>query len=252
MDALITFVKQPTVCVPIVTLTVLAALTQASSAQAQQPPAGTGVVAGTLRQAATGQPLVRGWVCLWPPRKALNQFRCVRADSSGGFQFERVPSGPRMLRVVCDTYRLFGGPFREHEFRVVVKEGGTVSRDLPVVTAGCDLRPLRRITGVFSGHYRFMSEFVPCPRDRWTIASDSVRTWKSRRGRAWVRGTKPGGGVAVGEAQPKRVFGENQYFVRWRGTIVGPHRYGHHDMWQFMITVDSVLDVRTPRPGDCG
>ena len=129
-------------------------------------------------------------------------------------------------------------------------------RDLAVGTAGCDLRPLRRITGVFSGHYTSefeVSEFVPCPRDRWFIPSDSVGTQRGLRGRAWVRWTRPGLLDAPGgEATPERVSGGNRYFVRWRGAIEGPSSYGHMGISPFLITVDSVLDVRTSGRDDCG
>ena len=255
MDAL-TFVKQPIMRVPIVVaLSVVAALAQASSAKTQRPSAGTGVIAGTLRDVASGHPLVRGSVCVSFARdEAQNDVRCERADSAGAFRLEDVPAGPRMLRVACTTYPLFA-QFLD-SVRVVVPERGTVSRHLSVGTAGCDLRPLRRITRVFSGHYTSgfeMSEFVPCPRDRWFIPSDSVGTLRGLRGRAWVRGTKPGGlGAALLQATPERVSGGGRYFVRWRGTIEGPYNYGHMGMSPFQITVDSVLDARTPGPGDCG
>ena len=108
---------------PIVTLVVLAALTQAASALAQQRPAGTGAVAGTLRDAASGQPLVRGSACVAFSRdEAWSQVRCVRVDSSGGFRLEGVPSGPRTLRVACATYPLLS-QFLD-SVRVVVPDGG--------------------------------------------------------------------------------------------------------------------------------
>jgi hypothetical protein len=41
------------------------------------------------------------------------------------------------------------------------------------------------------------------------------------------------------------------FYVRWRGTLTGPCSYGHMGMATYEFVVDSVLEIRMPRPDDC-
>jgi hypothetical protein len=113
--------------------------------------------------------------------------------------------------------------------------------------------PVTTFSRVFTGHYTpgfESSEFIPCPTDSRLLPSDSLRgpdTW-----RAWVVWRHPSQWQVVAWPQVDRnLFGNPRYFVRWHGTVEGPGRYGHMGGAAFQLQVDTILEVREPRPGDC-
>ena len=118
---------------------------------------------------------------------------------------------------------------------------------------GCDPRPRRRVAGTFAGHYSYgfeHSRFMPCPRDDWSIPSDTLALFH-RQG-ASVRWSDS---LELDEAEwPEPVLkdGHPRVFVQWQGTVEGPGHYGHMGMSSFELTVDRVLAVRLPSPDDCG
>ena len=119
-------------------------------------------------------------------------------------------------------------------------------------TVCCDGRPVRRVTGEWRGYYTFgfeSSDFVPCTADRWTVASDSIAP--NQGVTAWVtlsdRAAQHFDAPPVAETPP----GYPRYFVRWRGTVTGPDRYGHMGLADFEIEVDKILEIRAPGPNDC-
>jgi hypothetical protein len=212
---------------------------------------------GTLLDSATRRPLTRGGACVWltasphaPP------MRCVPADSATGvFRLAGLQPGEYTLRLQCVSLTLPGSVL-DH-VSVEITRAEPVRREFSVNTATCDKRPRRVITGTFRGHYSAgfeESRFTPCPADRWFIPSDSVGTRFVRRGEAWVTWRTPPGRrppVAWPEVERDR-HGGRKYYVRFSGTVTGPGSYGHIGIAPFLMTVDSVLEARTPAPNDCG
>lgn len=98
----------------------------------------------------------------------------------------------------------------------------------------------------YSGHYEFgfeLAAFTPC---------NVPETW-------WVAA---GGPTAL---QPLTDFVTRNYaefhhgmfrggrlYVRWRGTLSRPGRYGHFGSYRRRLDVLEVLEVRWPTPRDCG
>jgi len=220
--------------------------TQAAPAQ--------GVLVGTLRDSATGRPLVRGAACVGVGEQPLARTRCAHSDTAGAFRLDSIPPGRHTVQILCRGM----GIFAETLASVPVEITGTapVRRDIAVATTPCDPRVQREVTGVFSGYFTTgfeESRFVPCAADRWFVPGDSVGTRFAPRGEAWVAWRSPEVSRRIGVwPSPERTPGGSaRFFVRWRGTAVGPGHFGHLGGAPFVIQVDSVLEARTPSPGDC-
>lgn len=228
----------------------------ACTAARAQSPQTRGAIVGTLRDSATGRPLTRGSACAWltaspnaPP------MRCVRADSiTGIFTLDGLRPGRYTLRLQCISLTLPGSIL--DTLGVEITGAGPIRREFSVATATCDMRPRRTIVGKFRGHYRAgfeESRFTPCPADRWWVPGDSVGTRFVRRGEAWVTWRTPRDRRApVAWPEVERTRGGRQYYVRFGGTVTGPGRYGHFGIAPFLMTVDTVLEVRAPTADDCG
>jgi len=129
-----------------------------------------------------------------------------------------------------------------------------VRRNWVVSPAGCDLRPVRRVTGIFRGRYTpgfEASEFVPCKADAWFIPTDSLATYPYDAKNAWVTWSTFRNPELKWPPAPKDEYGNPVYYVRWRGTVVGPGRYGHMGVAPFQFFVDSVFELRASRKKDC-
>jgi hypothetical protein len=113
---------------------------------------------------------------------------------------------------------------------------------------------VRRVAGIFQGHYTpgfESSDFVPCSADGWFIPGDSLEAYKYDARRAWVTWPQSvGDGVKWPDA-PRDSYGNPRYYVRWRGTVVGPGHYGHMGVSPFEFVVDAVLELRPPTAKDC-
>lgn len=231
------------------------ALAAAACAGARtQSPRAPGAIVGTLRDSATGRPLERGSACVWLTASPhAPSMRCVPADSvTGVFRLAGLQPGEYTLRLQCVSLTLPGSVL-DH-VSVEITRAEPIRREFSVSTATCDKRPRRVITGAFRGHYRVgfeESRFTPCPADRWGIPSDSVGTGRAPHSAAWVRWRTPGRRPAWPAAE-RGPQGTRRYYVRFSGTVAGPGRYGHFGISPFLMTVDSILEARTPAPNDCG
>lgn len=121
-------------------------------------------------------------------------------------------------------------------------------------TKGCDLRPLREVKGVFRGYYTpgfESSEFVPCSTDAWFIPDDSLSVYPFDARNAWVTWDAAAVRRLKWPEVARDKYGNSKYYVRWRGTVVGPGRYGHLGVSPFEFRVDTVFELRAPRRKDC-
>ena len=172
---------------------------------------------------------------------------CARVDTAGAYRIDGLPLLDLKLSVSCPTIRGFGKTMASDSVRFT--DTTFVRRDWAVNTTGCDPRPLREVKGVFRGHYTpgfEASKFTPCASDAWFIPSDSL-SYRS----AWAT-WRPGVGRELKWPKaPHDEYGNPTYYVRWRGTAIGPGRYGHLGVAPFEFLVDSVLELRAPKKTDC-
>ena len=223
-----------------------------SPAQARPLPR-TAAMFGMVRDSASGDPIHKAWVCAFIPAGLSSiESRCARVDTVGAYRLDSLPAVGMRVSVSCETIRGMGQGLAYDS--VVFADSASLRRDWTVPTAGCDRRPVRRMAGVFRGHYTpgfESSEFVPCAADGWFIPGDSLDLYPFSARRAWT--TWPPGvgrGLKWPDARRDR-YGNSRYYVRWRGTVVGPGRYGHLGVSAFEFVVDTVLELRAPRQRDC-
>jgi len=178
--------------------------------------------------------------------------RCSSVDTAGFYRIEKLPLSGFRFSVQCVTLHAMGRIVAEDS--IVFTDTALVRKDWVVSSAGCDLRPMRKVTGIFRGHYTpgfESSEFVPCSADAWFLPSDSLDTYRYNARHAWAswRDAKQQG-LKWPDA-PRDTYGNSTYYVRWRGTVVGPGNYGHMGVAPFEFLVDSVLELRAPTTKDC-
>jgi len=226
----------------------------ASMAAAQSPATAEALIEGTVRD-STGQPVQRTQVCtiIWKSR-AVGRALCGSTDSTGAYRVDSLPASRLGLAVTCQGVRQFGGRLLASD-SIDFPTGARVRRDWIVSRRGCDPRPIRRVTGIFRGHYTpgfESSAFVPCESDGWFLPADSLEAYSLDSRRAWAT-FQPG--VSQQRLEWPDVehdrYGNPRYYVRWRGTVVGPGHYGHLGVSPFEIRVDSLLDLRAPNKHDC-
>lgn len=221
---------------------------------AQSSPAGNGVLEGVVRDSVSGSPMQKSLVCAELPRgPSWVTSRCGRTDSTGTYRVDSIPSGRRRVSVLCETVRGLGSKHLASD-SVALDEGASVRRDWLVPSIGCDPRPIRRMTGFFRGHYTpgfEASEFVPCAADGWFVPGDSLDWYSFNNRRAWVEWAPGFNQRLEWPRAPRDAYGNSRFYVRWRGTVVGPGRYGHMGVSAFEIRVDSVAELRAPNKRDC-
>jgi hypothetical protein len=227
----------------------------AASLSAQRP-TGEALLEGTVRDSATGRGVVRARVCArLPSRPNVLWSVCAPVDTvSAAYRLDSLPSGRSQVSVACETGRIFGAHTLGRD-SLTVSGAAPTRRDWVVDTSECDPRPLRQVEGVFRGYYTpgfEASDFVPCAADAWFLPSDSLKTEPYDERDAWVR-LRPGSLPEKFDwpRAPKDDFGNPTYYVQWRGTVIGPGRYGHMGVSPFELRVDSVLTLRAPRRDDC-
>jgi len=234
-------------------LLALFTLALSSPAVAQNTPRRLAAIGGVVRDSASGRAVQKASVCtLIPAGPSLLSQRCGVVDSTGRYRLDSLPLRSLRISVQCETLRGLGKALASDS--VVFTDTVLVRRDWLVSRTGCDPRPVRRVTGVFRGHYTSgfeASEFIPCAADGWFIPGDSLDTYPFNARRAWV--TWP---AAVGESvkwpdAARDRYGNSRYYVKWRGTVVGPGRYGHMGVSTFEFQVDTVLELRIPGRRDC-
>jgi hypothetical protein len=219
-----------------------------------QSPAPTATLEGSVRDSATGAPLQKAIVCVSiPVGPTQATARCANSDSAGAYRVDSVSAPGRRVFLYCDTVIGLGGkPLRSDS--IVFEPGARVRRDWLVPSAGCDTRPIRHLSGTFRGHYSAgfeQSEFIPCPAEAWFTLGDSLHLYRFDNRRAWVEWSPS---AADGVRWPRVKAGKDgypHYYVRCRGSIVGPGRYGHMGVSAFQFRVDSVLELRAPTERDC-
>ena len=220
---------------------------------AQSPVAETAVLEGVVRD-MSGAPMQKALVCADIPRgPSWLTSRCSRTDSTGTYRVDSIATGRRGVSIFCETVRGLGSKHIVSD-SIDFDDGAGVRRDWAVSRIGCDPRTIRHVTGIFRGHYSpgfESSEFVPCPADGWFTPGDSLDWTPFNNRRAWVE-------WAPGLIQrlkwpkaPQDEYGSSRYYVRWRGTVVGPGRYGHMGVSAFEIRVDSVMELRARGRRDC-
>ncbi len=132
-----------------------------------------GTIIGVVVDSATQRPMSRSLICLHESnRRTMN---CARTDIAGSFRLESIPPGTSDIDVTCASERGLGGL---RKLRQPSQSRAAVDSLRLVVSAeGCDTRPLRRISRLFSGFYSSgfeQSQFTPCKADGWYIPSDTA------------------------------------------------------------------------------
>lgn len=220
---------------------------------AQSRVAETAVLEGVVRD-ISGLPMQKSLVCADIPRSPSSlTSRCSRTDSTGTYRVDSIASGRRRVSVFCETVRGLGSRHVVSD-SIEFDDGASVRRDWAVSRVGCDPRSIRRVTGVFRGHYTpgfESSEFVPCTADGWFVRGDSLDWYPLDNRRAWAEWAPGFRQRLKWPNAPRDQHGYSRFYVRWRGTVVGPGRYGHMGVSAFEIRVDSVLELRAPSTRDC-
>jgi hypothetical protein len=231
------------------------AVSAAASAGQVAVPEGASAVHGRVLDAASGRPIRDAWVCA---RIRVDEGDpvpvCTSADSTGRYRLASLPGGPHPLTVTCPT----DGPDDRTlaAATVPVPDSAAVERDWRVAGARCLRQASRLVSGDFDGHYTAGFEtslFVPCPADRWTRPGRAVGDAPGGPHQAWVtpRDTAVFAAIDWPPTPDGHSSGDVRYFVRWRGTVEGPGRYGHMGLSAFQLTVDSVMELRIPDDDDC-
>jgi hypothetical protein len=236
------------------TIGILAVAIAAATSGAQQgAPRSMASLTGVVRYSAAREPTRQPRACaLIPNGPSVFRWRCAEVDSAGSYRLDSLPLVRMEISIHCST--LYGG--KRLSFDTIAFVQPTVVRhDWVVETAGCDPRLMRRLTGVFRGHYTpgfESSEFIPCSADAWFIPGDSLDSYPMKlMRRAWARWpTRADLKIAWPDA-PRDSYGNPRYYVRWRGTVEGPGNYGHMGVSAFDFRVESVLELRAARPDDC-
>jgi len=210
---------------------------------------------GSAVDSASGAPLQKASVCarlLLAPRSFLGP--CLAVDTLGEYRLDSLPFDPIEVSLFCGVVRGFGK--RLATDTILAADATAPRHNWIVSTSGCDLRPVRQVVGIFRGHYTRgfeSSEFVPCPDDAWFVPSDSLDSYPYDARRAWATWPRDYriDTLARWPDVPRDEWGNPRYFITWRGTVIGPGRYGHMGVAPFEFKVDSILEVRTPAQGDC-
>ena len=215
----------------------------------------TRTLTGSVMDSVSGTPVQKAWVCIRLPLKpSVSLSRCSRVDTLGEYVLDSLPLDPIEVTLTCESLRALGKLLAIDTISAVAS--AAPRHDWVVSTSGCDPRPVRRVVGIFRGHYTpgfESSEFVPCPSDAWFLPGDSLDIYPFDARRAWAtwpRHYRTDIQVRWPDA-PRDAWGNPRYFIRWRGTVVGPGRYGHLGVSLFEFRVDSILEVRIPAQGDC-
>jgi len=227
--------RHPVLASPFALVVLLVAVACTRRPAPALPVAPTGVVRGTVIDTVGGAPVPRA-------RVSLDGRMTVRTDNEGRYLLGPIVTLPRTLTVECHEER------RSLRMRLLasrpveVTRNDTIFANFAVDGRGCDLRPWSEVTGEFRGRWTVgfeANDFVPC-RD-----SEAVRP------RRWSVTFGRGGTPRHWQSVPTDSFGLRTYFVRWRGTRVGPGYFGHLGGGEYQLTVTDVREMRAQRPGDC-
>jgi len=235
-------------------VSLLAAASFTSAAAQSELLSRTASIAGTVRDSVSGRAPGRTSVCtFFPVGRSYLESRCATVDTLGAYRLDSLPARRLRVSVQCQTVR--GPTWKELAADSLGLTGNVVARrDWTVSVAGCDTRLVRRVSGIFRGHYTpgfESSKFVPCAADAWFIPADSLDAYSYDARRAWATLPKGLGERLAWPDAPRDSHGNPRYYVRWRGTVVGPGSFGHMGVSPFEFFVDSVLELRAPAAKDC-
>ena len=232
----------------------LAAALLSRAGTAQVPAPLSAVITGTVGHTGHLQPGRALRVCASARIGQHSGIRkCGEVDSLGSYRLDSLPPTRALVTINCGTHYYWNLETIASD-SVLLSDAAPLRRDWTVSTARCDPRPLRRITGEFRGFYAREfegSEFRPCWSDAWFVTGDALMILPLDQRRAWVTLAEHARGKVTLPDVPRDRFGRQRYYVRWRGTVVGPGAYGHMGASPFEFVVDTVLEVRAPRKGDC-
>jgi hypothetical protein len=219
-------------CLLVVGLLVLA---PAAAVRSQEASARTAAIEGTVRDWASGRPILRARVCAFWGGLPAHAIQCAVADTAGEYFIGQLYSGVQLLQFECETGRMTFDVRQLDTVRVTVAAHDTLAFEARVPMSGCDQRPYEIVAGDFRGHWAFgfeLDDFVPC--------NDTTK-------HAWVerQGLRSGELWHLPEAELYE--GGNRWFVRWRGVWIGPRSL----LPSYHMVVDSVLDMGVPQSDDC-
>src|SRR5688572_26809300 len=183
---------------------------------------------------ASGRPLLRTWGNQWRRERTGRPIwvRQSRAEMTSGIVELDGVSGSYAQVLCARSDGLYGGNDLGtlDSMQLEAAKGDTLI--LRVNGANCDRRELRSDYGTWTGHYRRGFE-----ESGLRLCEDSVPE-------IWVEYAK-GFRNQLQAPWPQasdRYYPE--YFVAFRGTLVGPFSYGHFGVFPYQLTVDSILFVR--------
>jgi hypothetical protein len=178
--------------------------------------------------------------------------RCAHVDSTGNYQLDINETTPVILSVHCQAIRGFAKLLAADT--ISIEGSRPLEKNYKVIPNGCDPRPIRKIIGVFRGHFVGgfeESSFIPCRSDSWVLPSDSLLADDSSFV-AWVEFPKEVvDRIRWPRKAPHNNWGSARYYVRWKGSIIGPSSYGHMGVSPFLFRVEEVIEIRAAASRDC-
>lgn len=193
-----------------------------------------GDAAGVVLSAETGRPIPFSLVLLATRDSALTYPDTAYLGYTGQFSPSHISAPVWVAAAACP-----GAP-RSAVFLMVPRPHGDTLHPLVVRVSSRGCPPVsdeREYRGHYTGGFE-ASDFVPCggegrPETNWWVELLP----QARAGVHW------GDGDDVGNAF--------RYYVRWRGVLSPPGRYGHMSAGTRQLAVTRVLEVHRPTPGDC-
>lgn len=212
---------------------------------AQEP----GVVRGTVRDSATGAPVVGVKATV----RCEGCYGRHPTDSLGNFRIMRVRPGLHPLEFHCPSRTMLGRELGNVE--VMVEQGAEAVVNFSVPPGACYEPPYSERKGVFRGQWTTgfeASEFIPCPDSALGVTRPMLpgkRYWTS----AWATLSPAAREQRIDwpDDAPRDAWGSPRYFVIWRGTLKGPGMYGHLGVGAFEMVVDEIVLATTPGSDEC-
>jgi hypothetical protein len=216
------------------------------SAQAQERALREATLAGVVRDSATGLPIV--WMDI-----ILSRYISDRTDWQGAYSLRGIPPGVHQLRLFCpsSTWNV-----QLHStVEVEVREPET-RRDLWISRSRCTEPRFISLTGEFEGLHRYgfeLNVFVPCPgslRDpEW---SKQLKGGLSKRliGQSISLDLTDSAHARYMARRGRPIYGWNEpwVYVRVRGALEGPGKYGHMGISTYAVQVKEILEFSEPPP----
>lgn len=200
------------------------------------------VFAGSVRDSASGRPVVRAFACSEPEGQSYAR-RCTHADSLGRFLLGDLPFGVQKLVVTCYGVRTFDGQWIVTD-SVRLTSPDTIVRHLVIDAAkqngsraGCDMRPFREERVTMTGHWSLafeQNEFRPCGESIVVLPRVPMSMYESIKWPPLRKGT-----ILIGR----------EVFVRFEGVIRGPAIFGGADGNGYALDVERVHWVEAT--GEC-